>query len=162
MTRVPTFLWIWLASLMAGSAQVEIPNNPMVGPKKYETRKVGGGVDPGATIESIEKGRPSTGVQRYLTHIVLYEPRIWTSGDGRTVSATLIAFEDLEAEAPVGGPPPQMPAPPERPTVVKDGKIRLLVNQKVMEMVLTSLSIDDQEFIDRMRVAIATKAVRAK
>lgn len=157
-----TALIVWTGSLAIGAAQVDIPSNPLVGPKKYETRKVGGAVDPGAKIESIEQGGKGTGIQRYVTHVVLFEPRIWTNGDGRTVTATLIAFEDLTAEGPVGGPPPKMPAPPERPTVVKDGKIRLLVNRKPMEMVLTSLVVADQEFIDSMRVAIATKAERPK
>jgi hypothetical protein len=158
----PTIFLSWAGALAMGVAQVEIPSNPMVGPKKYETRKVGGAVDPGAKIEGIEQGGQGSRSQHYITHIILFEPRIWTSGDGRTVTATLIAFEDLHAEGLIGGPPPKMPASPERPTVVKDGKIRLLVNRKPMEMILTNLSVDDQEFIDRMRVAIATKAERAK
>ncbi len=130
----------------------------MVGPKKYETRKVGGGIDPGGKVEGIEQGRPGTGLQHYITHVILFKPRIWTNGDGRSVTAALIAFEDLEAEGPIGGPPPKMPAPPERPTVLKDGKIRVLVNGKPMEMILSNLTIADQEFIDGMRVAIATKS----
>lgn len=151
----------WLVSGVASVVplwgQVDFPSNPMVGPKKYETRKVGGEVNPGAKMT--EGG---TEIVHYVTHIILHEPRIWTNAEGKMVTAGLIAFEDLTAEAARGEPPPKMPAPPERPTVVKEGKIRLLVKGKPMEVVLETLSIADQEFIDRMRVAVAMKLERGK
>jgi hypothetical protein len=39
---------------------------------------------------------------RRVTHIVLYEYRIWTNTEGKPLDAKLLAFEDLVAETPMG------------------------------------------------------------
>ncbi len=155
---------MWLASLgtaavLPALAQVEIPANPMVTPKKFATRSVGGGVNPGVAIDST---KPANSTQRYVTHIVLYDNRYWTSSEGKPLEAKLIAFEDLVAEAPQGSAEPVMPTPPKNPTVTREGKVRLLVNKKPVEIALDRLSVADREFIDQMKAALVKKAAAGR
>jgi hypothetical protein len=141
-----------LLEIGTASAQVDFPSNPTVGPKKYEKRSVGGEIDAGAKVEEKQ------GTVRYTTHIVLYDTRIWTSIEGKPLSGKLIAFEDLTAEAPKGTSEPKMSAPPAKPTVVRDGKVRLLVDRKPVEISLKRLSTQDIEFIGQIEAAIEKKA----
>ena len=155
--RVPVFLA--LLGISQALAQVDIPTNPMVGPKKFKTRSVGGGVNPGATVDSGNSANPNV---RYVTHIVLCGSRMWTSTEGKPLEAKLIAFEDLVAEAPKGSAEPVMPAPPANPTITRGGKIRLLVNQKPVETALDRLSQADREFIGELQAALAKKAAAGR
>lgn len=151
--RVPVFLV--LLGVMPVLAQVDIPPNPTVSPKKFKTREVGGGVSPGA---SVDPGKPATPNLRYVTHIVLCDYRMWSNTEGKPLEAKLIAFEDLVAEAPKGSTEPVMPAPPAHPTVTRGGKVRLLVNQKPVEIALDRLSESDREYIGQLQAALAKKA----
>ena len=145
------------ASLFVSSvqAQADFPGNPLVGPKKYTTRSVGGGVDSGASVESGSQGDPQV---RYVTYIVLFENRFWTNAVAKPLHAKLIAFEDLVIETSNGATEPKMAAPPAHPTVLRDGKVRLLVNKKPVEVALSSLSVADQEFVGQIRDALAKQA----
>ena len=155
--RVTVFLaLLGITSLLA---QAEIPANPLVTPKKFKTRAVGGGVDRGATVDS---GKPLNPSVRYVTHIVLSESRMWTNTEGKPLEAKLIAYEDLVAEAPEGAAEPVMPAPPANPTVTRGGKVRLLVNQKPTEIALERLSVADREFIGQLQAALAKKATAGR
>ncbi len=136
-------------------AQNNFPGNPTVAPGKFATRPIGGSVNPGASIDSAKSRNPNA---RYVTHIVLLENRIWTNTEGKPLEAKLLAFEDLVAEAPQGAAEPVMPAPPAHPTVTRNGKIRLLVNKKAVEVSLETLSQPDREFIDQMKAALDKKA----
>ena len=149
--------WAFVALVCVSplAAQTDFPSNPLVGPKKYTTRQTGGGVNPGAAIDSNTNENPNV---RYVTHIVLYQNRFWTNTEGKLVEAKLIAFEDQVAEAPRGGAEPKFSSPPARPTVIRDGKIRLLVNQKPVELALEKLSQQDREFVGQIQAAIARKA----
>lgn len=148
-------LALGLLGIANSFAQTEIPANPMVTPKKFATRSVGGGVDPGVAVDSTKTENPNV---RYVTHIVLYQNRFWTSAEGKPLEAKLIAFEDQIAEAPKGAAAPVMSAPPAHPTVVRDGKVRLLVGQKPVELALERLSEQDKEFVAQIQAAIAKKA----
>jgi len=149
--------WLFVSALCASplAAQTDFPGNPTVGPKKYTTRQTGGGVNPGAAIESQTTENPNI---RYTTHIVLYQSRWWTSTEGKLLEAKLIAFEDQVAEAPKGGAEPKFSAPPSHPTVIRGGKVRLLVNQKPVELALEKLSHQDREFVEQIKAAIVKKA----
>jgi hypothetical protein len=146
---------LMLSALTAG-AQV-IPATP----KKFTKRGAGGStgstggiVTPGGGINiGPSNPTPSTKV-RYTTHIALSEPRQWKSSDGKSLLGKLIAFEDLTMETEKGAPPPTF-TPPTNPTVVKDGKARLLVDTKPFELPLDRLSQADREFVEKIRDAAA-------
>lgn len=144
-----------LLVVTSAMAQVEIPANPNVSPKKFTTRAVGGGVNPGVSLDPAKLANPNV---RYITHIVLYDNRFWTNTEGKPLEAKLIAFEDLVAEVPTDSTEPTVPPPPANPTVIRDGKVRLLVNKKPVELALNRLSQQDQEFIEQIKVAVAKKA----
>lgn len=154
----PFLLGIVLLSISQAGAQMEIPSNPRVGPNKNTTRSSGGTLDPGASIDGVK----GPAMVKHVTHVLLCQPRVWTNQQGKPVQAPLIAFEDLTAESPKGSPPPKMPAPPVRPTLVKNGKIRLLVNQKPAEVAVASLSAGDQEYVEIIKGEIEKKAAAAK
>jgi hypothetical protein len=65
----------------------------------------------------------------------------------------LIAFEDIVTMGNAG------PAPvvPKNPTVVRDGKARLLVDAKIYEVTLQSFGPEDRKFIEDTRAALAAK-----
>lgn len=152
-------VFLGLPGLLPVSAQLDVPDNPMVNPKKFTTRPIGGGVNAGITVEPGKA--PATKV-RYTTHIILYQNRMWSNTEGKPLEAGLLAFEDLVAESPNGKAAPIMPEPPKNPTLIRDGKIRLLVKQKPVEIALDRLSVADREFIDQMKAALAKKATDGK
>ena len=55
-----------------------------------------------------------------------------------------------------------MPAPPTKPTVARGGKVRLLVNQKPVEIALDRLSEADREFIAQLQASLAKKAAAGR
>ena len=138
--------------------QVEIPSNPLVKPGRTTTRPTGGGIDSGTKIDP---GNPD-GKVRYVTYVVLYDTRIWTSSDGKPVEAKLIAFEDLIVEGAKDSAAAKMPSPPEKPTVIDQSKARLLVRGKPMVVELARLSNQDQELILGIQAAIQKKAETVK
>ncbi len=136
-------------------AQVDIPRNPVVRPGTpggFKGRSTGSNLDPGASVVVPEKAA----TVRYVTHVVLFDYRMWSNSEGKPLEAKLIAFEDLVVEAPKGTEP-KMPTPPERPTVIKDGKVRLLVGDKPSIVAMDKLSVGDQEFVKDIDAAIARK-----
>ena len=151
----PSHALFLITMLFAGplAAQMDIPSNPMVGPKGFKTRSTGGSADTGATV------KPSKNPVRHVTHIVLFEYRMWSSTEGKPLEAKLLAFEDLVAVAPAGTTP-GMPAPPARPTVVQNNSVRLLVGKKALVIPLARLSEADREFIADIQAALARKAAR--
>ena len=149
----PFFLLFLLTSFQPVLGQMDIPGNPMVGPKGFETRSTGGRTDTGATVKPSEKS------VRYVTHVVLFEYRMWSNTEGKPLEAKLLAFEDLIAEAPTGTTP-EMPAPPAHPTVVRNGNVRLLVEKKAVVIPLSRLSESDREFVAGIEAALAKKADR--
>ena len=112
-----------LLALGALDAQTIVPANP----QKFTSRPIGGGTSGGVDVIPRDGGEAKA---RYVTHVILSDDRQWTSVDGRVLSAKLLAFEDLVVEGPKGAAPPPLPTPPANPTVVRDGKIRLLAAHK--------------------------------
>ena len=95
---------------------------------------------------------------RYTMHISASDSREWKGADGRSLVGKLIAFEDLTIETEKGAPPATF-RPPANPTIVKDGKARLLVDNKPYEIALDRLSQIDRNFIEGIR-AVAAKPSR--
>jgi len=136
------------------SAQV-IPATP----KKFGKRTTGGataggiGILPGNSATTGAKPTPPPPPTiRQVVYIVLGEPRQWTSSDGRTLVGKIIAFEESVAQS--SGTAPAVPTPEQMakslsgpPTVVREGKVRLLVNNKPFEVALSTLSSADQEYV---------------
>lgn len=109
------------------------------------------GLAPGAT-----NPKP---VVKQISYISLSEARQWTSNDGKALVGKLIAYEQTE-EVLAEGQTASTEAPklPVRPTVIRDGKARLLIQQKPFEVPLDRLSEADQEFIRALDTAIAKQA----
>lgn len=149
--KIRIFGWIAVCLLAQGAvAQVVAPASP----KKFVPRAIGGGTSGGVQILPREE-KPKT--LRHTTRMLLSQSRVWTSNDGKPVEARLIAFEDMVVEVPEGAPAPEPPPAPKHPTVIRDGKARLLVNNKPMEVALSRLSQADQDFVEQIRKAHAPK-----
>ncbi len=140
--------------LLAGvlGAQVVIPPSA----KRMTPRPTGGGTPGGVSITTSDGDKDQK--VRYTTHIVLADSRQWTSTDGRTLQAKMIAFEDLVVETPKDAAQPKPPALPPTVTVVRAGKIRLVSDQKPYELALERLSQADRDFVEKIRAAHAKKA----
>ena len=143
--RLPAAVILSLTGCLTLKAQV-VPATPT----KFDTRRIGEAASGGSTV-NVTPPRTQTTVKT-ITYIVLGEPRQWKMGDGKSFVGKLIAFEDLVAE---GGAP--SPAPPKNPTVVRDGKARVLVNAKPFEIALDRLGSEERKFIEDTRTALAAK-----
>ncbi|MEZ0275102.1 MAG: hypothetical protein ACAH88_09370 [Roseimicrobium sp.] len=146
---------LFLFGAVTISAQV-VPATP----KKFTKRDLGGG---SASIgPSIAPAAPQPSIVRTTTYFALSDSRQWTSSDGKPLLAKLVAFEDIvietqgnQSQAATPAPPPAMPT---NPTVVRDGKVRLLSGKAPYEVPLDRLSQPDRDFIEGIRTAVAQKA----
>ena len=143
----------WLALLLVAGglvmpawAQYDIPPPPGVKMKPRATGSGQGGVE----VLPKDGGRKKVKV---VTHVVLSESRVWTSTDGKPLSAKLLAFEDLVVESFEGEATPSLPEAPKHPTVVKEERVRLLVGGKAVEVALARLSQADRDFVEQIRQA---------
>jgi hypothetical protein len=146
-------LFTLISALVSGLALAQVtPAHP----DRFTNRPTGGASTGGVEVLPKDGGAPKTA--RYITHIVLSTNRFWTSSDGKLVEGKLIAFEDMITEAPQGAEPPPNPTPPETPTVVREGKIRLLIKNKPVLVMLSRFSAGDLEFVEQVRKAYTRKA----
>jgi len=129
-------------------------------PKKFTTRAVGHG---GSASVGIEPAPEAPRKVREVTYVVLSPQRTFLSSDGKSLLGKLLAFDqtvvEREEQKPVAGEPAKQesPAPSAtaaKPTVVRDGKVRLLVNAKVFELPLARLSEEDRKFIEGIRAKV--------
>jgi hypothetical protein len=118
-------------------------------PRKFDTKRIGDAVSGDSTV-TVTSPRVQAAA-RTITHIVLGEPRQWKLSDGTSFLGKLIAFEDIEGNAAAA------PVVPKNPTVVRDGKARMLVNSKSFEVALERLGTDERKLIEEMRGAFAAK-----
>lgn len=119
-------------------------------PTKFDTRRIGDALSGGSTF----RPSPPTNqtVVRTVTHIVLGEPRQWKTADGKTFVGKLIAFEDIVTQGNQAAP-----EVPKNPTIVRDGKARVLVNSKTYEIALEKLGTAERQWIEETRLAVAAK-----
>jgi hypothetical protein len=133
------------------SAQV-VPTTPT----KFATRGLGDGMSSsGVGLSSPPKTEPMV---RVVSYIALAETRQWTSADGKAAIGKLIAFEELSVEttrSAAAASQPEMPKLQGKPTVVSNGKVRLLVNNKPFETTLDRLSTADRAFVEKIRAAVS-------
>ncbi|MCB1278989.1 hypothetical protein [Prosthecobacter sp.] len=151
-------LLVLFAVAMPLGAQVV---NPTTG-KKFETRTINGsGGNSGVSINNT--AQPAAPTKTKLTsYFMLGEPRQWKSTDGRSLLGTIITFEEsviefdaanpaAAREAVEKAPPAKLP---EKPTLIRDGKVRLLVNKKPVEVPLERLSEDDRKYVDDLNARL--------
>lgn len=127
-------------------------------PKKFTKRIAGAGSVSTGTSSLPQRPAPEI---KQVTYITLSEARQFNSTDGKSLIGKLIAFEDFTVVTTNGAQPQTPPVPPTNPTVVKDGKARLLVNSKPFEVPLDRLSEADRDFVDAIRLAVAAKSAKA-
>lgn len=149
--RVPLIAWVMGLAAAGPAAGQVVPATP----QRPITRGTGGNLNGGGAIDPKQK---DTKTVRFVTHVVLSASRIWRNGDGRTLEGKLIAFEDVVHQTPVGAAEPPAPEPPKNPTVVSNGKVRLLVGKKAYELPISRLVKIDQDFIEQVRAGFAKKA----
>jgi hypothetical protein len=137
-----TLGWLGIAALGAVNAQIVIPASP----KNFKTRPIEGGTG-GGQVEVIPRDS-AVPKKRTITYMVLSESRPWTSTEGKVLEAKLIAFEDIILE----GEDPAAAEPPPHPTVVRNGKVRLLAGKKSYELDLSRLTEPDRSFIEQIRI----------
>lgn len=97
---------------------------------------------------------PPAPVRRATTYITLSPERTWKNKAGKEVTGKLIAHEDIVVEL-APGQEAVAAKPVERPTVVKEGKVRLLVSKRPTAVALDQLSTEDQAEISRIEKSLA-------
>lgn len=118
------------------------------GPRSLNQDAIPGGSS-GAEIK-----QPPAPVRRATTYITLSPERVWKNKEGKEVTGKLIAHEDIVVEL-APGQEAVAAKPVERPTVIKDGKVRLLVAKRPTAVALDQLSTGDQEEIRRIEKSLA-------
>ncbi len=156
MTTVRLLLCLSVLTLFVHAAVAQaIPATP----KKFTKRGLSSTTANGGSVGISTVTPPAPAKVRYVMHTTLCEPRQWQSNDGKSLLGQLIAFEDQFTEIEQGAPAPSF-TPPANPTVVKDGKARLLVNQKPFELPLDRLSQKDRDFVEQIRVSAMGKTAQ--
>ncbi len=143
---------------VALQAQVVIPATP----KKFTKRTMPGGTGGFTITPGVAPSAPAPPpTVRTVTYVTLSGARQWTSTDGKPLLAKLIAFEQVVTESKAQDPAPAAPTLPAKPTVVRDGRVRLLAGTTPYELPLERLSPADREFIETVRRAVAATPVPA-
>ncbi len=135
-------------------AQVAIPATP----KQFKVRAAGNGSTiTGSSVSTSPAGGGSTlGKTKYTSYLSISSPRQWQSTDGKSLLGSLIAFEDVVTYLAAGEKAPPLTAPATL-TVVREGKARLLIDNKPYELSLEKLSQADRELIEKTRAAFAAR-----
>jgi hypothetical protein len=154
---LPFAVLVLLALATAGDARGQVvPATP----KEFATRTVSGGGTTASASVSVTAPKPATTV-RTTTYLALGEARQWKSTDGKSLLGKLIAFEDVTVETKTEGGPKSAPAAapplPDKPTVIRDGKARLLIDGKPFEVALDRLSTGDRKLVEGIRDAVNEK-----
>lgn len=152
------FCWLPLTvALLLASGLVSILAQVIPAtPKKFTKRVEGNGsasIGPG-----LAPATPKPPVVRTTMYYTVSDSRQWTSTDGKPLLAKLIIFEEAVVETQGNQtPPPTPPAMPSNPTVVRDGKVRLLSGIKPYEVPLDRLSQPDRDFVEGIRADVAAR-----
>lgn len=135
-----------LAAVISASAQ-NFPVTP-ASPTEFKKRDLGGSL--GSGVVGVSQAKTAAKTVRF---IAVSDLRAFESTDGKKIMARMLAFEDGD------------PAKAKRPlTLVKDGKIRLLVDGKTKANVvpLTRLTEKDQDYVKAMDHANQAAAKQEK
>lgn len=127
-------------------------------PTKFSIKPVGSPTaSTGATINRTPATTSSS--IRQVIYLTLSPLRQWNSADGKSLMGKLIAWEETVTTTTKGTTAPNPPSAPiaTKPTVLKDNKVRLLIDQKSYEVPLDRLAAEEQKFIKDLQTAIAAK-----
>ena len=124
-------------------------------PTKFSVKPVGSRT--GTTGASINS--PSTkSTIRQVTYLTLSPLRQWNSTDGKSLMGKLIAWEETVTTTSGTTAPVAQSAPlTTKPTVLKNNKVRLLVDNKAYELALDRLGAEEQKFIQDLHKALSPK-----
>jgi len=123
-------------------------------PTKFDIKPITGPTSSaGATITS----KSTAPMVRQTIYLTLSPLRQWTSSDGKTLMGKLIAWEESVTTTPGAPPPVAEKLLTEKPTVLKDGKARLLIENKAYELPLSRLDAESQKFIQQLHTQLSTK-----
>jgi hypothetical protein len=144
---LPALLFLGLSA--AAPAQV-VPTTPT----KFDIKPVTGPTaSAGATI-SPNSTKPTV---RQTTYLTLSDLRQWKSTDGKTLMGKLIAWEETVTTT-TSTPAPVADKPiTNKPTVLKNNKARLLVDNKAFEVPLDRLGAEEQKFIQQLHTRLTAK-----
>jgi hypothetical protein len=150
---------LFLAFTTVSMAQIATPTTPT----KFGQRGISGGTNSGNA--SVNATTTAEATARITSHYSFGELRQWKSADGRSLLGKMIAFEDAvievkrqtatEAQSAAMAAP--APKPPVKFTLLREGKIRLLVNNKPFEVPLDKLSAEDQTFAKQVEATVNAK-----
>lgn len=126
-------------------------------PTKFSIKPVG---NPTASTGATINRTPATTSSsiRQITYLTLSPLRQWNSTDGKSLMGKLIAWEETVTTT-KGSTAPTLSSAPiaTKPTILKDNKVRFLVDQKSYEVPLDRLAAEEQKFIKDLQTAIAAK-----
>lgn len=138
-----------LAAASVGSAlgQSRFPVTP-AHPTRFETRAIGSGVGTSAIVSEPKRAE----VQK-IVFIAVSPHREWTSKEGKTITGSLLAFEQGDVD--------KVPRPF---ALIKDGKIRMLKSGSAKPFVFSMnvLSEEDQTYIQALEASNKEAAARAE
>lgn len=148
---------ILLAMAAPLSAQVVLPTTG----KKFDTRPINGSAG-NSNVNVNNAAQPAPTKTKLISYFLLGDLRQWKSTDGRSLLGAIITFEEsviefdaanpaAAREAVEKAPPAKMP---EKPTLIREGKIRLLVNKKPVEVPLERLSDDDRKYVEDLNARL--------
>lgn len=146
-----------LTSMLSAQAVTPIPVTPTT-PQSFKIKPVGESASAGATVAP-----SAVPAVKQTTYVTLGSPRQWKSADGNSRIGTLIAWEQSVLTIPVtdkNNPAAGKATPPSiagKPTIVRDGKIRLLIERKAYEVPLDRLGSDEQDYIQKFQTSLAAK-----
>ncbi len=127
-----TLVLLLLACLVFSLKAQTVPVTP-ASPTEFKKRDLGGTL--GTGVVGIKRAQTKPVV---ITYIAVSESRAFVSEEGKSITAQLVAFEEGD------------PAKLKRPlTLIKEGKIRLLVDgrRKANVLPLAKLREEDQAFV---------------
>jgi len=120
-------------------------------PTKFDIKPVSGAsASAGATVHQTTSG-PSV---RHITYLTLSPLRQWTSTDGKTLTGKLIAWEESNTATPA---PATAPPVTGTPTVLRDSKVRLLIDNKAFTVPLDRLGAEEQQFVQSLHTQLTKK-----
>lgn len=120
-------------------------------PKGFEIRKNGSSAGTGGSVGLVSP--PKKAKTQVITYTALSKVRQWHNSDGKAMMARLLAFPSRAEENKTKGKSPQF-------TVIHEQKVRFLMipNNKAITYPLEKLSVQDQEFIEKIAHAAAQAA----